>query len=260
MNKKVGLFLALPAILYLTFFFFIPFIFLVLNSFQSPNEFFSLRNYLQIISDPFYVKVSLYSLEIALITTAICIIIAYPASYYLVHVVSDKYRGLLLAIMISPFWIDFLIRAYALKAFFFPIGIREGFFTLIYGMVYDYFLFMLLPLYASMTGISRTIINAAKIQGASGLTLATRIVLPLTKPGLVAGSTIVFMMSLTEFVIPAMLGGTSGYTLGYAIYDLFFMYRDIYRGSAISVIISVVSLFVAYYYIKRTRREGRVLA
>ncbi|NAZ12406.1 MAG: ABC transporter permease subunit [Desulfurococcales archaeon] len=202
----------------------------------------------------------MYSLEIALITTLLCILIAYPASYYLVHVVSDKYRGLVLAILISPFWIDFLIRAYALKAFFFPLGIKEGFFTLIYGMVYDYFLFMLLPLYASMTGVSKTIINAARIQGASGLTLARKIIIPLTIPGLVAGSTIVFMMSLTEFVIPAMLGGTSGYTLGYAIYDLFFIYRDIYRGSALSVIISALSLLVAYYYIKKTRGQGGIFA
>ncbi|MEM1605560.1 MAG: ABC transporter permease [Fervidicoccaceae archaeon] len=220
----------------------------------------TIQNYLKVLTDTFYIRISLYSLEIALITTLLCILIAYPASYYLVHVVSDKYRGIVLAILISPFWIDFLIRAYALKAFFFPLGIKEGFFTLIYGMVYDYFLFMLLPLYASMTGVSKTIINAARIQGASGLTLARKIVIPLTIPGLVAGSTIVFMMSLTEFVIPAMLGGTSGYTLGYTIYDLFFIYRDIYRGSALSVIISALSLLVAYYYIKKTREQGGIFA
>jgi spermidine/putrescine transport system permease protein len=111
-----------------------------------------------------------------------------------------------------------------------------------------------------MTGVSKTIINAARIQGASGLTLARKIIIPLTIPGLVAGSTIVFMMSLTEFVIPAILGGTSGYTLGYAIYDLFFIYRDIYRGSALSVIISALSLLVAYYYIKKTRGQGGIFA
>jgi spermidine/putrescine transport system permease protein len=258
--KKTGVLLALPAVIFLIVFFFAPFFFLIYKSFQSNIGILTIQNYLKVLTDTFYIRISLYSLEIALITTLLCILIAYPASYYLVHVVSDKYRGLVLAILISPFWIDFLIRAYALKAFFFPLGIKEGFFTLIYGMVYDYFLFMLLPLYASMTGVSKTIINAARIQGASGLTLARKIVIPLTIPGLVAGSTIVFMMSLTEFVIPAMLGGTSGYTLGYAIYDLFFIYRDIYRGSALSVIISALSLLVAYYYIKKTRGQGGIFA
>jgi spermidine/putrescine transport system permease protein len=258
--KKTGVLLALPAVIFLIVFFFAPFVFLIIKSFQSNIGILTLQNYLKVLTDTFYIKISLYSLEIALITTLLCILISYPASYYLVHVVSDKYRGLVLAILISPFWIDFLIRAYALKAFFFPLGIKEGFFTLIYGMVYDYFLFMLLPLYASMTGVSKTIINAARIQGASGLTLARKIVIPLTIPGLVAGSTIVFMMSLTEFVIPAMLGGTFGYTLGYAIYDLFFIYRDIYRGSALSVIISALSLLVAYYYIKKTRGRGGIFA
>lgn len=258
--KKTGVLLALPAVIFLIVFFFAPFVFLIYKSFQSNIGILTIQNYLKVLTDTFYIRISLYSLEIALITTLLCILIAYPASYYLVHVVSDKYRGLVLAILISPFWIDFLIRAYALKAFFFPLGIKEGFFTLIYGMVYDYFLFMLLPLYASMTGVSKTIINAARIQGASGLTLARKIVIPLTIPGLVAGSTIVFMMSLTEFVIPAMLGGTSGYTLGYTIYDLFFIYRDIYRGSALSVIISALSLLVAYYYIKKTREQGGIFA
>ncbi len=258
--KKTGVLLALPAVIFLIVFFFAPFVFLIYKSFQSNIGILTIQNYLKVLTDTFYIRISLYSLEIALITTLLCILIAYPASYYLVHVVSDKYRGIVLAILISPFWIDFLIRAYALKAFFFPLGIKEGFFTLIYGMVYDYFLFMLLPLYASMTGVSKTIINAARIQGASGLTLARKVVIPLTIPGLVAGSTIVFMMSLTEFVIPAMLGGTSGYTLGYAIYDLFFIYRDIYRGSALSVIISALSLLVAYYYIKKTREQGGIFA
>ncbi|MEM3977993.1 MAG: ABC transporter permease [Fervidicoccaceae archaeon] len=258
--KKTGVLLALPAVIFLIVFFFAPFVFLIYKSFQSNIGILTIQNYLKVLTDTFYIRISLYSLEIALITTLLCILIAYPASYYLVHVVSDKYRGIVLAILISPFWIDFLIRAYALKAFFFPLGIKEGFFTLIYGMVYDYFLFMLLPLYASMTGVSKTIINAARIQGASGLTLARKIVIPLTIPGLVAGSTIVFMMSLTEFVIPAMLGGTSGYTLGYTIYDLFFIYRDIYRGSALSVIISALSLLVAYYYIKKTREQGGIFA
>jgi len=258
--KKTGVLLALPAVIFLIVFFFAPFVFLIYKSFQSNIGILTIQNYLKVLTDTFYIRISLYSLEIALITTLLCILIAYPASYYLVHVVSDKYRGFVLAILISPFWIDFLIRAYALKAFFFPLGIKEGFFTLIYGMVYDYFLFMLLPLYASMTGVSKTLINAARIQGASGLTLARKIVIPLTIPGLVAGSTIVFMMSLTEFVIPAMLGGTSGYTLGYAIYDLFFIYRDIYRGSALSVIISALSLLVAYYYIKKTREQGGIFA
>jgi spermidine/putrescine transport system permease protein len=258
--KKTGVLLALPAVIFLIVFFFVPFVFLMYKSFQSSIGILTIQNYLKVLTDTFYIRISLYSLEIALITTLLCILIAYPVSYYLVHVVSDRYRGLVLAILISPFWIDFLIRAYALKAFFFPLGIKEGFFTLIYGMVYDYFLFMLLPLYASMTGVSKTIINAARIQGASGLTLARKVVIPLTIPGLVAGSTIVFMMSLTEFVIPAMLGGTSGYTLGYAIYDLFFFYRDVYRGSALSVIISALSLLVAYYYIKKTRRQGGIFA
>jgi len=253
LKGKTGWLLASPALSFLAVFFFSPFGFLVAKSFQSTSGQLTLENYVRILADQFYIKVALYSLEIAAITTILCVLLAYPASYYLVHVLSGRYRGVLFALMISPFWIDFLIRAYALKAFFLPLGVKEGFFTLIYGMVYDYFLYMLLPLYASMTAVPKSVINAARVQGATGITLATKVVIPMTLPGLVAGSTMVFMMSLTEFVIPAMLGGTSGYTLGYAIYDLFFMYRDIYRGSSISVIVSSLALLGAYFYVKRTR-------
>lgn len=258
MRKALAYLLAAPSLAFLGIFFFAPFCFLLWRSFRFPDGTFTLGNYINVLTDPFYLKVVIYSIEIALITTILCLVLAYPAAYFLVHVVNERYRGLFFALLISPFWIDFLIRAYALKAFFFPLGIKEGFFTLIYGMVYDYFLFALLPLYASMTAISRTVINAAKVYGAKGLDMAKKVVIPLTLPGLASGSTIVFMMSLTEFVIPAMLGGTAGYTLGYAIYDLFFMYRDMYRGSAISVIISVLSLLVALYYIVKTKSRGAI--
>lgn len=259
MRRNIGWILAAPSLIFLLIFFFSPFAFLLIKSFSSYDEVLTLKNYIAVILDPFYIKVSLYSLEIAIITTAFCVILAYPAAYFLVHVVNDRYRGIFFAILISPFWIDFLIRAYALKAFFAPLGITEGFFTLIYGMVYDYFLFALLPIYASMTGVSRTVINAARVYGAKGLSLAKDVVIPLTFPGLAAGSIIVFMMCLTEFVVPAMLGGTAGYTLGYAIYDLFFMYRDVYRGSALSIIVSVLSLLIALYYIKKTKNRGAFL-
>lgn len=254
MRLGVPLLLALPALVFLLVFFFAPFAILAVKSFYSP-EGPTLRNYVSVLFDPFYVRMMVYSAIIAALTTAFTAVLAYPAAYFLAHVVSERYRGVFLAAMISPFWIDFLIRAYTLKALFALMNVEEGFFTLLYGMVYDYFPYMLLPLYASMTTIPANVISAARVQGASGMRLASGVVLPLTRPGLTAGALLVFMMSLTEFVIPAMLGGTAGYTLGYSIYDLFFTYRDAYRGSAISIFVSVLALFVSYYYVKAAGRR-----
>ncbi|MCS7121154.1 MAG: ABC transporter permease [Archaeoglobaceae archaeon] len=239
-------FLSLPAIAYLLVLFYLPFLIVIFYSFGFPNEF-TVGNY-EIVTNPIFLKVFLNSLLIAALTTVICLILAYPVAYY-IALKSEK-KNLLLMLVILPFWINFLLRTYALMTILSPLGMMFTFQAVIIGMVYDYLPFMILPLYASLEKINRSQLEASYAFGATPLKTFLKVTLPLSKPGIVAGVILVFVPSLGEFVVPAMLGGTVA-TVGTLTWDLFLRYHDWWRGSALSVIYIAIVFFSLYLYIKR---------
>lgn len=228
-----------PLAAFLGVFFYAPFIVLAYQSFLGLDGAYTVENYLAILRDPAYARVLAYSAVIALETTLATLLISYPASYYIALYAGGREKILMLSAMIAPFWVDFLLRALSIKALLYSLGLREGYAAMMVGMVYDYLPFMFLPLYASMTRIRRSLLEAARSLGASGPSLVRRIILPLTLPGILAGSILVFLMSMTEYVIPSLLGGTQGFTVGTLIYYLFLSGGMWGVGAALTMVVTV---------------------
>ncbi|MDK2795879.1 MAG: spermidine/putrescine transport system permease protein [Archaeoglobaceae archaeon] len=242
-------FLALPFLVYLLIFFYIPFLIVLLYSFGFPS--FTLKYYSEIL-DHLTLKVFINSLILASITTALCLFLAYPVSYY-IALKAGKWKNFLLILVILPFWISFLLRTYAIMTLLTPLGLMFTFPAVVIGMVYDYLPFMILPLYASLERLSRSQIDASYVLGAKPYETFMRVTLPLSKPGIIAGIILVFIPALGEFVVPAMLGGTYA-TIGTITWDLFLRYHNWWKGSALSVVYMAIVLFAITVYIKRSGR------
>ncbi len=255
MNRSTLLVLALPLLAYLMAFFYIPFIVLSYYSFiDAETGRVTLDNYLEIIREPAYFNVVLYSIVLAGETVVLTLILSFPASYYIALHSRGAEKVALLIVMITPFWIDFLLRALAMKNILYLLGFREGYYSMLAAMVYDYLPFMFLPLYASLSRISPSILEAARSLGARDRDLILRIILPMSLPGIIAGFTLVFLMSLTEYVIPSLLGGTKGFTIGTMIYHLFLSGDMWGEGSALTLAITLGLLAASIIVSRRLSR------
>ncbi|MEM1575337.1 MAG: ABC transporter permease [Nitrososphaerota archaeon] len=238
------------SIIFLFVFFYIPLIGMFIYSLKSENP---IENYVSILKNPLYIRIIGYSLLISFLTTIISLLISYPIAYYLAFIVNEKFKSIILIAFIAPFWVNFLLRTYALYNVLYMIGIINNFIALLIGMVYDYYPYMLLSIYAALSKISKSILDASFLFGASPFQRFTKIILPLSTPGIIAGSIFVSLTTMTEFVVPSMLGGIEGYTVGYLIWDLFLKYRNWFKGSALSIIIIFIALIISLFYSRKAK-------
>ncbi len=246
----------LPILVFLLLFFYAPFMILFYQSFLGYTGEITLANYIVLFKDSAYRKVILYSLGISLETILFTLLLSYPAAYYVARKATPREKNTLLLLFLIPFWIDVLLRAFAVKSLLSLLDIREGTLALMLGMIYEYIPFMFLPIYVSMTKIPENSIQAAKVMGASKLQVLKEIVIPLTIPGIIAGTLLVGLMSMTEYVIPALLGGTKGFMIGTLIYYLFLSGGMWGVGAALTVVIVLV-LMIASYLVSR-KFEGEI--
>ncbi|MCE4627542.1 MAG: ABC transporter permease [Desulfurococcales archaeon] len=230
---------SLPLILFLVVFFYAPFAVLAYYSVQTDHGL-GFDNYLALVTDRTYIMVAAKSLLLAGEVTVATLLLSLPLVIYISVHASSRERTAILGLVIIPFWIDVLLRAIALRTVLESIGVREGYAAMLAGMVYEMLPLMILPMYASSRRVTRSIIDAARTAGAGWGTVVARIVLPLLAPGIVAGSLLVMLMSLTEFVIPALLGGVSGFTLGSLIYHVFLSSGLWGVGAALTVVVVLV--------------------
>jgi len=208
---------------------------------------------------PIYVNVFAKSLEIALVSTLVCLVIGYPAAYILAQR-SIRRRGssnFLLFLFVMPMWMNALLRTYAWLALLEPKGIINtllGYigvgpvqflyndFGIGLGMVYNYLPFMVLPIHSVLVKISRSLIEAAEDLGANRGKTFMRVVFPLSMPGIVSGINMVFMPAMTTFLIPDLLGGGRYLLIGNAIERQFMISRDMTTGSALSILLMIFVL------------------
>ncbi|MGI6326821.1 MAG: ABC transporter permease [Saccharofermentanales bacterium] len=208
---------------------------------------------------PIYINVLAKSLEIALISTVVCLLIGYPAAYILAKR-SRARRGqsnFWLFLFIMPMWMNALLRTYAWLALLEPMGIVNTFlgylgigpFQFIYndfgiglGMVYNYLPFMVLPIHSVLVKISPSLIEAAEDLGADSTRTFLRVTFPLSLPGILSGINMVFMPAMTTFLIPDLLGGGRYLLIGNAIERQFMVSRDMTTGSALSILLMIFVL------------------
>ena len=210
-----------------------------------------LENYATLLTDSFYFRSYLLSLETAVIATAFTLLIAYPMAYGLTRA-PQKWRNLLLALVVLPFWISFLIRVYAWMSILKPngfldmlgqgIGLDAGTLALlnsksavIIGIVYSYLPFMILPLFTVLDKLDDTLLEASRDLGASTWRTFRSITLPLSLPGIYAGCLLAFIPMVGEFVIPDLLGGNDTALIGKTLWTEFFNNQDWPLASAIAI-------------------------
>ncbi len=227
-------------------------------------------NYQYLLDDALYYLSYLSSLKISALSTLFALLIGYPVAYMIARA-PDNTRNLLLMLVILPFWTSFLLRVYAwigilkgngvINNFLMSIGIIDSpivmmqtDFAVYVGIVYTYLPFMILPLYANLVKLDESLLEAASDLGARPLTTFLTITLPLSMPGIVAGSMLVFIPAVGEFVIPALLGGPDTLMIGRVLWNEFFSNRDWPVASAVAIAMLVV-LVVPVMILQRSQGE-----
>lgn len=249
---------ARPYILWMMLFVLIPLFLILYFSFtvKTPDgTILSFQNYKRFF-DPLYVDVLWRSIQLAFISTVICFVFAYPLAMILAGKEMSN-QSIILLLVILPMWMNSLLRTYAwmtllenngvINTFLNSIGIPklQLIYTdqaVVFGMVYNFFPFMVLPIYNVLIRIDKSIIEAAQDLGASSRKVFTRITLPLSMPGVVSGVVMVFMPSLTTFVISSLLGGGQYTLIGNMIEQQFRTVNDWGFGSALSVVLMLIIL------------------
>ncbi len=231
--------LGIPYAVFLLFFVIVPTLVIVFYAFTDRNNGFSFVNFVNFFSDPTKLSTIVYSLVIALLTTAICLAIAYPVAYILARSKMKK-KHVLLMLFVTPMWINFVLRVNALRELLNWIGLlgEANYFNTVFGMVYDFLPFMILPLYTTLLKIDKSLYEASADLGGNGFTTFTRVVLPLSAPGIMSGITMVFLPSMTNYVVSDMLGNSKVTIIGKFIETYFG--SDWHMGSMIALILLIV--------------------
>lgn len=235
----------------------------------------NLTNYLRLTGDDLYILAYLNSVKIALVTTLLCLAIGYPMAYAIAKADPAR-RGPLMMLVILPFWTSFLIRIYAwigilksngvISNFLEWTGITSGPVEILYsdwavyiGMTYCYLPFMVLPLYSTLEKMDPTLLEAAADLGCRPLKAFLTVTLPLSLPGIIAGSLLVFIPAVGEFVTPELLGGPDTLMIGRVLWNEFFANRDwpVASGVAIALLLVLVVPIMIFQYVQGRETEER---
>jgi len=230
----------------------------------------SLDYYAGLFKYPGILKLIQRSFYYAILTTLGTFILSYPMAYYIGVKLDRRYRDTAVLIIFTPFWINFLLRVYGMRFILHEAGLVNTFLRLlgfvsepikflgtdlavIIVMIYSYMIFMVLPLYGVLEKLDVELLEAAATLGATPLKTFLRVTLPLSVPGILAGSLLVFIPSLGEFVIPELVGGPNTATLGTIIYSLFLRVRGVTGwgiGSAAALIYITMIVVASYIYMR----------
>lgn len=250
--------LATPYAIWSVLFIVIPLILIVFFSFTKQVDgryMFTLDNFDKFFN-VMYFKVVRRSLVLAFISTVLCLIVGYPTAY-IISKAKPSRRATLLLLCILPMWMNFLLRTYAWSAILGkngfintllgmvglgPINILYTDAAVLLGMVYNFLPFMIIPIYTILTKMDQDLINAAKDLGANSTQVFTKVIFPLSMPGVVSGITMVFMPAVSTFVISKLLGGGQFMLIGNLIEQQFMSVGDWHFGSAISIFMMIVIL------------------
>lgn len=236
--------LCIPYGLFLVLFVIAPLLVIIYYALTDGEGQFTLSNFTDFFTDSNTIGTLLYSMFTALVTTAVCLLIAYPVALILANS-RLKRKSVLLMLFIMPMWINFTLRITALKEI---LSMIEGnlayypFINTIIGMTYDFLPFMILPLYTTLSKLDKSVIEAASDLGADNFQTFIKVILPLSVPGIVSGVSMVFLPAMTNYVVLDMLYNST-YIMGSLIGSYFSAY-DWHNGSMIALILLVIICIV----------------
>jgi spermidine/putrescine transport system permease protein len=259
---------SLPPLLWVGLFLLLPYALMLAHSFWIVRDGFivhqwNLQNYRTLVTNPLYVEVLLRSMRIAASVTLCSLLLGYPLAYYLSFYAGAR-REILYQLVIVPLWVSYLVRGYAWKTILGSDGVLNGFlqylhltnapvsfllyspFAVILMLTHIYTPFVFLPIYAALEHIPRPLVEASQDLGAGPLKTFLRVILPLSLPGLLAGATFAFVLSLGDFLAPLLVGGASGTMIANIVQSLFGAAYDWPLGAAISVCILLITVTLLF--------------
>ena len=267
-TRTYKLLVALPPILWVSLFLLLPYLLMLAHSFWTVRDgvivhHWNLANYATLFQNPLYVQVLFRTARIAAAVTILSVLLGYPLAYFLsFH--AGRRKELLYQLVIVPLWVSYLVRGYAWKTILGSDGVLNGFlqylhithgsvsallyspFAVVLMLTHIYTPFVFLPIYASLEPIPRPLIEASQDLGASPRQTFFRVILPLSIPGLLAGATFAFVLSLGDFLAPLLVGGPSGTMIANVVQSLFGAAFDWPLGAAISVCILLITLTLLF--------------
>ena len=277
--KPVGrpMWLLAPGLIWLLVFMILPVLFMVAVSFWSSGYYgtrpvFSFKSYVRIFQSPLDFGQLLKTLRIGLEATVLSLLISYPIAY-IISRAKGSAKALLILMLFLPFWASYVVRAFvwlpilgrngAINSALMALGVidqpldwllyNEG--SVLLGLVYVYTLFMALPIYMSLEKIDPKLIEAATDLGARPFRVFVEVLLPLSKPGIVSGCIMVFLLTMSAYVTPQLLGGPQGIMIGNIIASQFLSSNDWAFGSALSVILVLVVMLLFLGIGRKTKIE-----
>lgn len=273
MRKLTSRIMSGPYIIWMILFTVIPLGLIVYNGFTNSAGNFTLDN-VAAIADPVNAKPLLLSFEMSLIVTGVCLILAFPLALILSKYSKNK-NSFIVMIFILPMWMNFMLRTLAWRLILLNNGFLNQWLTtigldpiylmntktaIVLGTAYDYFPFMVLPIYNAISKIDKDVIYAAQDLGATSAKIITKIIMPLSLPGVISGITMVLVPSMSEFVIADMLGGGKVYLIGNVIEQSFNSgYADVHMGSGLSLslmVFIIISMIIYRIFDKGEEADG----
>lgn len=260
-----------PILLWLFLLILLPHLDLLIMSFRaedvSGNRVWSFANYLNFFNEPIYwatfARTALYSIVVTFLT----FIIALPVSFYITHVISPKFSGFLMVMLLLPFWVSELVRVYGWMILLRESGVINHFLvelgilnkpvemlyndaTMIMGLIYTSMLFMVVPLISVLESLDKALIEAAFDLGANMWTVVVRIIIPHSMPGIVSGSIVVFMLTLGNYLTPNLMGGKNSLWFTEQIYNQFIASFNWNQGSAFGFLLLLLSSLIIWTGLK----------
>jgi putative spermidine/putrescine transport system permease protein len=274
--------LLLPCILILLGFFVVPYVNMVTMSFRVPSTSkpyevgFTLANYIKALTDTYYLGVLWDTVWFGVLTTVVCLLLGYPVAYHLART-KFRYKGLLYAGVLSPLLVGVVIRTYSwmiiladgglindalhkLGLISHPVRLMYNYFGVSVGLVHVFLPFMVLPILGTIQGIDPALDNAARSLGASKMRTFFRIVLPLSLPGIQSGTILVFLLTISSYIIPILLGGLKVMIMPTLVVQQVLGAFLWPFGAALALIMTAVAVVILYLYVSVTSRMMKGLA
>src|SRR6266481_4959142 len=268
-SRAYKLLVSLPPILWVALLLLLPYLLMFLHSFWTVRDgviihHWNLDNYATLFKNPLYVQVLFRTARIAASVTFLSLLLGYPLAYFLSFHAGPR-KELLYQLVIVPLWVSYLVRGYAWKTILGSDGVLNGFlqyfhfthepvgfllyspFAVVLMLTHIYTPFVFLPIYAALEHIPRALVEASQDLGADRRATFLRVILPLSIPGLLAGATFAFVLSLGDFLAPLLVGGASGTMIANVVQSLFGAALDWPLGGAISVCILLVIISLLFF-------------
>jgi spermidine/putrescine transport system permease protein len=230
---------AIPYVLFLVLFVVLPLILIAVYAFRGNDGGFTLQHFAKFATQSESINTFIYSIGIAILTTALCILIGYPAAYILAHSELSKGRTLVV-LFILPMWINILMRSLATVALFDFMHLHLGEGALVFGLVYDFLPFMIYPIYNTIQKIDKSYIEASQDLGANKKEVFKRIIFPVSRPGIVSGIMMVFLPTISTFAISEILTLNTKRLFGSIIQDNMMLSDKMNYGAALSLIMLII--------------------